>query len=230
LKTIAAKFPAHVKWNISFSGKLVGQIVGKTPPSFDLYSTVGQQTIVGNTTPPAIGSPSADFAGFLGEPVFRPLVAVSRPNYRDPEDWKRAQLSPNTIASVRKAFRSRFPKVTNCSPQDIEDAQPWPYTDANIKVDKAYSSNRHWFIAEVLLNGGECDGPPDDAFNPQWFVITPEGQVRFLDSNLWLIDAGDYDKDGKSELIFSIDGYNRGGYKLFYDDFSRHATFEFSYH
>jgi len=47
---------------------------------------------------------------------------------------------------------------------------------------------------------------------------------------MWLVDAGDYDSDGKSELVFSIDGYNRGGYKLFYDDFSRFATFEFGYH
>jgi hypothetical protein len=61
-------------------------------------------------------------------------------------------------------------------------------------------------------------------------VITPEQQVRFLSSNMWLVDAGDYDNDGKSELVFSIDDYNRGGYKLFYDDFKQEAVFEFNYH
>jgi hypothetical protein len=230
LKTIAAKFPAQVNWTVSFDGKQIGRIVGRTPSSFDFYSTIGQQTIAGSIAPPSIGKPSADFAGFLGEPVLRPLVAVSQPNYRDPENWKPAQLSSYTIAAVRKAFRSRFPKVTNCSPLDVEHANPWPYTDANLVVKKAYSSNRHWLIAEVLLSGDECDGPPDDAFTPQWFVITPEQQVRFLGSKMWLVDAGDYDNDGKSELVFSIDDYNRGGYELFYDDFSRHATFEFGYH
>ena len=44
------------------------------------------------------------------------------------------------------------------------------------------------------------------------------------------VGAGDYDNDGKSELVFSIDDYNRGGYKLFYDDLSRSAIFEFNYH
>lgn len=87
-----------------------------------------------------------------------------------------------------------------------------------MSVIKAYSSNRHWLIAEVLLSGEECDGRPDEAFTSQWFVITPEQQVRFLGSDMWLVDAGDYDHDGKSELVFSIDGDNRGGYKLFYDD------------
>jgi hypothetical protein len=230
LKTIAAKFPAQVNWTISFDGKQVGQVISKAPPTFDFYATVGQQTIVGDTPPPTIGKVSTDFAGFLGEPVYRPLVAISQPNYRDPENWKPTQLSTATTAAVRKAFRSRFPKVANCSQQDMEHAKPWPYTDANVEIDKAYGSNRHWLIAEVALSGNDCDGLSDEAFSSQWFVITPEQRVRFLDSNMWLVDAGDYDKDGKSELVFSIDDYNRGGYKLFYDDFSKHAIFEFGYH
>jgi hypothetical protein len=37
---------------------------------------------------------------------------------------------------------------------------------------------------------------------------------------MWLVDAGDYGSDGNSELVFSIDDYNHGGYKLFYESFS----------
>jgi hypothetical protein len=230
LRTIAAKFPAQVNWTVSFNGKQVGHVVSNRPPSFDFYSTIGQQAIVGSNAPPTIGKPSAAFAGFLGVPVYRPLVAVSEPNFRDPEDWKPTQLSNDETVTVRKAFRNRFPKVTNCSQQDVEHGKPWPYTDANMILNKAYSSNRHWLIAEVVLSGYECDGPPDEAFTSQWFVITPGQEVRFLDSNMWLVDAGDYDNDGRTELVFSIDDYNRGGYKLFYDDLSRSAIFEFSYH
>ena len=80
------------------------------------------------------------------------------------------------------------------------------------------------------MSGDECDGPPDEAFRSQWFVVTPEQKVLFLGSSMWLVDAGDYDGDGKSELVFSIDGYNLGGYKLFYDDFRQRASFEFGYH
>ena len=36
--------------------------------------------------------------------------------------------------------------------------------------------------------------------------------------------------DTPSELVFSIHGENRGGYELFYDDFKKHAKFEFTYH
>jgi hypothetical protein len=97
-------------------------------------------------------------------------------------------------------------------------------------ISKSYSSNRNWLIVEFELSKYRCDGICGEAFTPQWFVITPEQEVRFLGSNMWLVDTGDYDNDGKSELVFSIDDYNRGGYMLFYDDFSREAVFEFNYH
>jgi hypothetical protein len=230
LTSITTQFPAQVNWTIAFSGRELGHVLSRTPQSFDFYSSIGQQSIVGSTAPPTIGKPSAEFAGFLGEPVYRPLVAVSEPNYRDPENWKPTQPSPEVISAVRKAFRDRFPKVKNCTRQDVEHAKPWSYHDANIRINATYSSSRHWLIAELILDGYECDGPSDEPFSSQWFVITPEQQVRFLDSNMWLVDAGDYVNDGKSELIFSIDGYNRGGYKLYYDDFRQDAVFEFNYH
>lgn len=47
---------------------------------------------------------------------------------------------------------------------------------------------------------------------------------------MWLVDAGDYDNDGRSELVFSIDRYNEGGYELYYNDFKKHSTFRFGYH
>jgi len=36
--------------------------------------------------------------------------------------------------------------------------------------------------------------------------------------------------DGKSELVFSIDRENEGGYQIWYDNFTKHATFKFHYH
>ena len=47
---------------------------------------------------------------------------------------------------------------------------------------------------------------------------------------MWLVDVGDYDNCGNDELLFSVGRYNRGGYELFYDDFKKHVSFEFSYH
>lgn len=64
----------------------------------------------------------------------------------------------------------------------------------------------------------------------QWFAVNPERQVSFLGAAMMLVDAGDYDNDGESELLFAITDYNRGGYKLFYDKFTKSVEFKFNYH
>lgn len=43
--------------------------------------------------------------------------------------------------------------------------------------------------------------------------------MKFLGGGLALIDAGDDDGDGQSELGFAKSGYNDDGYVLFSDDF-----------
>jgi hypothetical protein len=60
--------------------------------------------------------------------------------------------------------------------------------------------------------------------------MNDRGVVRYLGSGMFLVDAGDYDSDGKSELVFCINSDNRGGYRIYYDDFKKTAEFEFRYH
>ena len=48
--------------------------------------------------------------------------------------------------------------------------------------------------------------------------------------SLTLLDAGDYDGDGKSEVVFFLSGYNEDGYALFYDSFRKFVFHTWSYH
>jgi hypothetical protein len=230
LKTIALGYPSTATWNIAFSGRSLGQVTASTPKDFEFYSSVGLQKIVSKGPVPAIGKKSADFSGFLAIPVLRPLIAASQPYFEDPDAWKPAQPPPELAASLRLAFRKKFPEVSNCASHDDDTPKLWQYRDADIKIAKSYSSNKGWFAVQILLTGNRCEGPTDDPFIGQWFAIAPRGAPTFLGTGLWLVDAGDYDNDGKSELVFAIDRYNRGGYELFYDDFKGHAVFQFNYH
>jgi hypothetical protein len=63
-----------------------------------------------------------------------------------------------------------------------------------------------------------------------WFVVDTKKSIAYLESGIWLVDAGDYDNDGRSELVFSINRDNEGGYEIYYDNFKKHATFRFNYH
>lgn len=215
--------PLPVAWTIAFSGRNLGQLTVAN-------STGGLQNVTSQQPVPTIGKRSAEFSGFLGTLVLRPLIANSQPYFKDPDYWRPSHASPEVTASARRAFRKKFPTVTNCLSRDLETLKLWQYRDADIKLNKAYSSSSNWSVVEVLLTGNHCLEIPDDWFTGQWFAVAPNGETIFLSAGMRLVDAGDYDNDGKSELVFAIERYNQGGYELFYDDFKGHAVFEFSYH
>jgi hypothetical protein len=229
--TPPVSYPKAMTWTIAFDGKNLGRITSQAPTQYTFYSSVGLETITSQGPVPTVGKKSMDYAGFSGMPVYRPLVAVSQPNFSDPDQWKPAQLSPELIATARQQFQSKFTKVSNCRNPDENVPRPWKYRDEDIHVIKAYSSKDDWSLIELNLTGYACDGPEDDgAFDGQWYVVNSAREPRFLGTNMWLVDAGDYDNSGSSEILFSIDGYNKGGYRLFYRNFTRSAEFEFSYH
>lgn len=231
LKTISSSYPQEVTWMIAFDGKRLGEVKAHIKPEFRYYSEIGLQDLPTDSTVPTIGSRSIDYSGFLERPVFRPLVANSKPYFKDPDTWKPTQVSPDVSALLRQQFRKKFPKLCRETKPESGKLTPYLYHDDEVAIRKAYSSRRGWMVANLHLEGIACDDVEAgfDIDDP-WFVVSPNKSITHLDSGIWLVDAGDYDNDGKSELVFSIDRYNRGGYELFYDDFKKHAIFEFGYH
>ena len=228
LKTESRQYPDKVVWNVAFDGRKLGEVTGQTPKEFRFYSYIGLQEIKGGIVP-TVGKRSAEYGGFTGVSVYRPLLTNAQPYFEDPEAWKSTQLTADTVRLLREQFRKKFPTVSNCANPDENVAKPWRYRDEDIRVLKAFSSKRAWSLARLRLEESRCDGFAGDAFLDQWFAISPALGVTFLDAGMWLVDAGDYDNGGRSELVFSIDRYNRGGYELFYDDFKKRAIFEFGY-
>jgi len=231
LKTIAASYPHEMKWTIAFDGKNLGQITSSTPSDFKWYAAVGQQEIAGNDPVPTVGKPSPEFGGYTEATVYRPLVANSQSYFKDPEEWKPAKPSPDLTSVLRKAFRQQFPKLCRLGGPEHNRMDAFPYRDQEVAVVKAYASRLGWTIARLHLQAVDCaDTEAGFDIDDPWFAIAPSRSAIHLDDGMWLVDAGDYDNDGKSELVFSIDRDNRGGYELFYDNFKRHVSFEFNYH
>lgn len=80
-------------------------------------------------------------------------------------------------------------------------------------------------MAHARPNG---DGPPYEAWLVHLFAVTT--CARFIARGLTLIDAGDYDGDGASELVFWYSGYNSDGYVLLRADLRRRVEYLWSYH
>jgi hypothetical protein len=230
LETLPTSYPSEMTWTIAFDGRRFGTITSRTPSHFKFYSEIGIEDITSQGQVPTVGKKSVDYSGSVHTPLYRPLIAVSQPNVSDPEQWKRAQLSQELIAAARQQFRIKFPKATNCRNAEENIPRPWKYRDEDIQIAKAYSSKDNWSLVELNLTGNACDGEFHGEYHGQWYVVEPSGAARFLGADMWLVDAGDYDNDGKSEVLFAIDGDNQGGYRLFYRDFTKNAEFAFHYH
>ena len=106
--------------------------------------------------------------------------------------------------------------------------------DGDVRDADSYVSSRGWRLVTLSLQNYRCEGPSGggehDPYAEQEFAISPAGAFAYLGAGLRLVDAGDYDNDGHSEMLFAVSGYDAGGYVLFYADFTRHADLKFAYH
>jgi hypothetical protein len=220
LKAATQNFPQKLAWTIAFDGKARGHLESTAPPQWAFYSDLGIELIRPGTKVIAIGHPDAGFERWDSDkPVDRPLVLVTRPNTRDPDQWKPATLEDAYRAAGIASLRA-------------ENKPEAGFGDENIRVVKAYrsKSGRVLFALKLSKAVPRGDGPPGPEWQARWFVADSPRSLKFLDTGLALIDAGDYDKDGRSEIIFAKSGYDYDGYVLFYDDFRGSVEFGWNYH
>ncbi|WP_413942679.1 hypothetical protein [Bdellovibrio sp. HCB-162] len=222
-------FDSLTEWNVAFDGKQIGKI--KTKPGNSSYdSQVDLQDILGPKNKiPKVGKLTSEFATWSDYQVQRPLVTLFKGHASDPDKWRPAPLPNELISKARIEFKNKYTNVSKCKDED-STFTPWKYKDEDIKVYKRYMANSNWKLIALHLTDNKCDGPPEEAYNQSWYAVSPSGEVTFLDSGLALVDAGDYDRDGKSEVIFQVSRYNRGGYILFYDKFKQREENIFGYH
>jgi hypothetical protein len=231
LKSVTAKFPQQTTWTIAFEGKSLGKVTAQTPAAFAYYSQIGLQRITSGSPVSTIGEPTVEFGATADQPLLRPLVAVSAPDFQDPDNWKTLTMSAEQLALVRREFRQRFRKLCRLS-QDETKVESRPYTDSEIQTVKAYGSNSNWVLAHLHIDDAIACSENEAGFQmlDPWFTISPSKTASYMGAGLALVDAGDYDNSGHSQLLFTMSGYNLGGYILYFDNFAHRATFAYSYH
>ena len=62
------------------------------------------------------------------------------------------------------------------------------------------------------------------------FLIINGNRIQFLYTNTELIDVYDFDGDGQKEALFMKSWFNNYGYILYYSNFEKHVTNEWTYH
>jgi hypothetical protein len=230
-----------ITWTVAFDGKNLGQVESEPllPSQARLDKVAGPSSTHSILTPadkiPAVGKAEGKFNGNFETVVRRPLVVVSRPNFNDPDGWKRGIVPDQVTALVRSSFRKVFSHIRQCDASREPLNTDWNFPDSEIVTAKAYSSKKKAFLVETELRHSRCvyDVNGNDLQSlggNQWFYVAPNRQVMYLGNRWELVDAGDYDGNGESEVIFYLaegkdDLVETEGYVLFYDDFRRNVRY-----
>jgi len=228
-----SSLPAHMNWTIAFDGKNLGDV--ETQAGSGEGFTPVQNILTPASLVPTVGSPSQQFAGLMAigpTKVRRPLIAVSKPYFKDPDGWKKTKLPDEIAGLVRTAFRREYPHVDRCKDEQAVERN-WKFPDSALSFPTAYASNKNSFIVQASLNAGDCGwvDQPDDPLSQPWFFLSANGTVRRIGSFMKLLDAGDYDGDGKSEVVFLVSqGENTDGFMLFDANFENQVSLLWHYH
>lgn len=224
--------PERVTWTVAFDGRRLGTFTSPAPTDTGFFLREARERFLG-TAPDSARYTIPDRAGLFGgwcdAPARRPVVVISRPNYRDPARWKPEPPPPEVLARLLPEVARRVARSCEQSHETVDTTVR--YTAADLLVTQAYRAATGERLVGVGLDPDRppCDLPEfDEVWGAHWFRVGTD--VAFLGVGLTLVDAGDYDGDGASELLFWYSGYNRNGYWLVPGPGGSPVAFTWSYH
>ena len=223
---------ATFKWTVAFDGHSLGTVTSREPQGSSdkawKYPGDHLQQLERPVLAPHLANRRHQFAGWCGAPSLRPLVVVSEPNVGDPERWRPYTPDSTERRALFPYFRKVADTVYQCASIDAQ-AKRWQYRDRDLRFERSYISSTGRKLIALGFNPAayRCDGPPGPDWTAHWFYVATD--TVYLGAEMELVDAGDYDRDGASEVLFWYSGYNEDGYTLFWDSFRRHVDFHWHY-
>jgi hypothetical protein len=232
-REVADRVPLRgTSWTVALDGRSLGSITtvdrGFKSDYPWTFARDRMLALAPGVRPPNAKNRDARFAGWCNAPKRRPLVVVSSPNFTDAAEWKPFKAAPELRDQLLDAFKAQAGAAATCIPGAGRMTADYEARDLLISAAYADRSGRRLVSVGLDPARNSCDEPDGPAWSTHLFLLD-EG-IRHLGAGLTLVDAGDYDADGKSELLFWYSGYNEDGYTLFDDAFRRGTEFRWKYH
>ena len=200
-KPVAA-LPKAFSWDVCFSGRGEGQLTAMLIAD-GMPTTTPPYVLRAEDRAPWRTRRSGDYAGWLPTPVYKPILLMSSLNSscKDPDKWKQAGAEkvrnkiPGMIETLKKRFESNDPGIN-----------PYEFADKDVKVFRSWASPKQGVFVAVRTK------PKDPTI--ETFQITPQGDVTHLGRDMMLVDAGDFDGDGFTEVLFKRRAEKKDVYDL----------------
>lgn len=227
-----------VDWYVQYAGKQLGIIQTNGWLDSNFYSEMGLLKITTDVVP-TLGERNILFSGWMGIPVHRPLVVTTQAPYKPLHRWESIKAKSQDVELVWPAFHGGLPKVEVCLTDSQGESTGVEYRATSKKdmvlasVLKSNDGNRlfHAIVNREVFK--DCDGPFDSPVD-LWLYQPLNGKPTVIpgqsNSSIALLDFGDFGGDQSDLAIFSLSGYDEGGYVLFYDHFQKQVRFTWLYH
>ena len=230
-REIAAGYDmGQMEWTVTFDGRTLGTVRTVDPGVPDdrsfRYDRDYRLAIIDDQPLPTIANRREEFGGWCDTPDVRPLVVNAQSRSADPDQWKPFAIGNGYRELLLDRFLQAFDEPIECSnlPAGYE------FSARDLVIHKSYrdAAGRLLVALRLLPNGDRCDAGWDLVSPVAWFSIAET--VRHVGNDLTLIDAGDYDNDGESEILFWYAGYNQDGYIILYDGLRWQSNYHWGYH
>jgi hypothetical protein len=201
-----------------------------------------------------IGVPSIDYSGFQETPIHRPLIATTNAPLLGPAHagWTSQPANPSDLKQVWPLFSQLVPLIDDCRLDSHGEYIPSngraPHRkELEIAKKLVNRGGEAIFQARVrAIAFKQCDGP--STYRTEfWFYgestrkiwplpgqtpgISWAGGGKAERAELAMpLDFVDIGGNGGDVALFLMDGYDAGGYALYYDGFRKVATFTWLYH
>lgn len=219
-----------LSWTVAYNGRNLGTVksVGqaasaagqKVARAYELFDVAPGQKL------PEIANDGKHFGGQCVEPRFRPLVLVSQPNFDDPDRWEPFKPDGSERKLLAPSMRDIVERETSCVPDTVVVDAPYDFSPDELVLHDSYRdrSGRVIVSVEVVPKVKRCDFDGEYIWTDYWFFVDGR-QARYLGNEMSFLDAGDYDGDGRSEVLFWRGNAAwwgaQDGYVMFYDDFRK---------
>lgn len=200
-KEPVATLPKSFSWDVCFSGRGEGSL---TASLSDVEPPSPPYALRAEDRAPWRTRRSLDYAGWISEPVYKPIILSSSLNSscKDPEKWK--------MGTGDKA-RQHMSKMIEIAKAELEKHDPnLKLNEATAKVPKAWGTQKHGRFA--VLRAKTVGSPTKDV--SATFYIGESGP-QFIGFDAMMIDAGDFDSDGVTEVVFKQRSEKKDIYSLY---------------
>jgi len=231
LAKLHLRYPEKLDWTVCHAGAAIGKLATRRH-LLEAYMQAGRHDQAGTAPVPRRGEPSEELSGWMGGKVYRPLALVTQPRCAEPDGWAPASVTAATRARVLAALAAEI-KRENVALVDTGDG-PTDKLDpvlrrelraAKREVAAVHRSRGGAQLVTLRLRQKEL-GETRLLFA----VAAGATAARFLGSWLTFVDAGDYDGDGRAELLLRSQRYNEDGYLLLDASLKPLASFSWHYH